>query len=45
MVCRISVLFNKKDVGRIYVYSRKFPNMVKEMMLKASLYNMFVSTK
>jgi hypothetical protein len=44
--CRISVLFNnKKDVGE-YVYSRKFPNMVKEMILKASLYNnMFVSTK
>jgi hypothetical protein len=43
MGCRNSVLFNKKNVGRIYVYSRKFPNMVNEMMLKASLYNMFMS--
>jgi hypothetical protein len=34
----------KRMLGE-YVYSRKFPNMVKEMMLKASLYNMFVSTK
>ena len=31
----------KRVLGE-YVYSRKFPNMVKEMMLKASLYNMFV---
>lgn len=31
----------KRMLGE-YVYSRKFPNMVKEMMLKASLYNMFV---
>lgn len=34
----------KRMLGE-YVYSRKFPNMVKEMMLKVSLYNMFVSTK
>jgi hypothetical protein len=36
----------KRILGE-YVYSRKFPNRVKvkEMMLKASLYNMFVSTK
>ena len=34
----------KRMLGE-YVYSRKFPNMVKEMMLKASLYNMFMSIK
>ena len=27
-----------------YVYSTKIENMVKEMMLKASLYNKFVSS-
>jgi hypothetical protein len=34
----------KRMLGE-YVYSRKFPNMVKEMILKASLYNMFMSIK
>jgi hypothetical protein len=28
-----------------YVMARKYPNMVKEMFLKASLYNMFVGMK
>ena len=28
-----------------YVYVRKFPNMVKEMLVKVSLYNMFTSIK
>jgi hypothetical protein len=28
-----------------YVSARKFPNMVKEMILKASLYNMFIVEK
>jgi len=28
-----------------YVSARKFPNMVKGMMLKASLYNMFIAMK
>ena len=28
-----------------YVSAKKFPNMVKEMMLKASLYNMFIVEK
>ena len=28
-----------------YVSARKFPNMVKEMILKASLYNMFIVGK
>jgi hypothetical protein len=28
-----------------YVSARKFPNMVKEMLVKVSLYNMFTSIK
>jgi hypothetical protein len=28
-----------------YVSAKKFPNMVKEMILKASLYNMFIVEK
>ena len=28
-----------------YVMARKYPNMVKEMFLKVSLYNMFVDMK
>ena len=28
-----------------YVSARRFPNMVKEIMLKASLYNMFITMK
>jgi hypothetical protein len=28
-----------------YVSARKFPNMVKELILKASLYNMFTTMK
>jgi hypothetical protein len=35
----------KRMFGGEYVLSRKYPNMVKEMMLKASLYNMFVIRK
>jgi hypothetical protein len=30
-------------IGREYVYSVKFHNMVKEMTLKASLYNKMIS--
>jgi hypothetical protein len=33
----------KRMFGREYVYSVKFHNMVKEMMLKASLYNKMIS--
>lgn len=35
----------KRMFGGEYVSSRKYPNMVKEIMLKASLYNMFVIRK
>jgi hypothetical protein len=28
-----------------YISAKKFPNMVKEMMLKASLYNLFLVEK
>jgi hypothetical protein len=28
-----------------YISARKYPNMVKEMMLKASLYNIFIIGK
>jgi hypothetical protein len=28
-----------------YISARKYPNMVKEMMLKASLYNIFIIRK
>jgi hypothetical protein len=37
-----SVLLYKKTFGE-YVYSVKFKNMIKEMMLKASLYNKMIS--
>ena len=33
----------KRTFDREYVYSIKFKNMVKEMMLKASLYNKLIS--
>jgi hypothetical protein len=33
----------KRMFEREYVYSDKFENMVKEMMLKASLYNKMIS--
>jgi hypothetical protein len=35
----------EKDVCRVYVCAKKFPNIVKEMILKASLYIMFVVEK
>jgi hypothetical protein len=35
----------KRMFGGEYVSSRKYPNMVKEMMLKGSLYNTFVIRK
>jgi hypothetical protein len=35
----------KRMFGGEYVLSRKYLNIVKEMMLKASLYNMFVIRK
>jgi hypothetical protein len=28
-----------------YVSARRFPNMVKEMLVKVSLYNMFISMR
>jgi hypothetical protein len=34
----------KRTFGE-YISARKYPNMVKEMMLKASLYNMFIIRK
>ena len=34
----------KRTFGE-YVSARKYSNMVKEMMLKASLYNMFIIRK
>jgi hypothetical protein len=34
------IFFYQKDIWR-YVSARKFPNMVKGMMLKASLYNIY----
>ena len=34
----------KRTFGE-YVMARKYPNMVKEMFLKASMYNMFVGMK
>jgi hypothetical protein len=40
-----TVFSSLKRVFGEYVSARKFPNMVKEMMLKASLYNMFVVEK
>jgi hypothetical protein len=38
------ILFYQKDIWR-YVSARKFPNMVNEMVLKSSLYNMFIVMK
>jgi hypothetical protein len=38
---RNCLLVNEENVWRTYVSARKFPNMIKEMFLKASLYNMF----
>jgi hypothetical protein len=38
-------LLLEKDVCRVYVSAKKFPNMVKEMILKPSLYNMFIVEK
>ena len=35
----------KRMFGEEFVSARRFPNMVKEMMLKASLYNMFITMK
>jgi hypothetical protein len=34
-----------KRMSGEYLSARKFPNMVKEMSLKASLYNMFIAMK
>jgi hypothetical protein len=38
-------LLLEKDVCRVYVCAKKFPHIVKEMILKASLYIMFVVEK
>lgn len=35
----------KRMFGGEYISARKYPNMVKEMTLKASLYNMFIIRK
>jgi hypothetical protein len=40
-----SVFSSMKRMFGEYVSARRFPNMVKEMMLKASLYNMFITMK
>src|SRR6476661_3208795 len=40
-----SVFSSIKRMFGEYVSARRFPNMVKEMMLKASLYNMFITMK
>ncbi|MFZ0895407.1 MAG: transposase, partial [Candidatus Nitrosopolaris sp.] len=37
-----SVFSSMKRMFGEYVSARRFPNMVKEMMLKASLYNTFI---
>ena len=44
MDSRNSILFIKRMFGE-YVSARKFPNMVKEMLVKVSLYNMFTAMK
>ncbi len=40
-----TIFSSMKRIFGEYVSARKYPNMVKEMMLKASLYNMFVLRK
>jgi hypothetical protein len=40
-----TVFSSMKRMFGEYVSARKFPNMVKEMFLKASLYNMFITMK
>jgi hypothetical protein len=40
-----SVFSSMKRMFGEYVSAERFPNMVKEMMLKASLYNMFITMK
>jgi hypothetical protein len=40
-----TVFSSMKRMFGEYVSARKFPNMVKEMFLKASLYNMFIAMK
>jgi hypothetical protein len=42
---RNCVLINQENVWRICVSVRKFPNMDKELILKALLYNMFTTMK
>ena len=44
---QIEIVFSciKRTFDREYVYSIKFKNMVKEMMLKASLYNKLISVQ
>jgi Transposase DDE domain len=34
-----------KRIFEDHVSARKFPNMIKEIMIKASLYNMFIDMK
>jgi hypothetical protein len=40
-----NVFSSMKRMFGEYVSARRFPNMVKEMMLKASLYNTFIVRK
>jgi Transposase DDE domain len=40
-----TVFSSMKRMFGEYVSARKYPNMVKEMMLKASLYNTFITRK
>ncbi|HET7391519.1 MAG TPA: hypothetical protein VFJ51_11890 [Nitrososphaeraceae archaeon] len=40
-----TVFSSLKQMFEEYVSAKKFPNMVKEMMLKASLYNLFLVEK
>ncbi|MFZ0510989.1 MAG: hypothetical protein WAM14_05240 [Candidatus Nitrosopolaris sp.] len=39
------VFSSMKRIFGDHVSARKFPNMTKEMMIKASLYNMFIGMK
>ncbi|MFZ0511493.1 MAG: transposase [Candidatus Nitrosopolaris sp.] len=40
-----TVFSSLKRMFREHASAKKFPNMVKEMMLKASLYNLFILEK
>jgi hypothetical protein len=42
---RICIFILQENVWRICVSAKKYPNMAKEFMLKALLYNIFESIK